>query len=588
MKKFFSVLAGSFLGCCLAIFLGAFFLFGMLGTMMLSFGGNKEAVTMPESAILRIDFKAPIGEQSKDNMNLMTMVNQDTQTKSISIIDAVRAIKYAESDPRIKFLYINTDYISCGTTHLEELRNAVKDFKTSGKAVITYSNNYSQPGYYLASASDKVILNPFGSAMMYGLSSNVMLLKDFLDMVGVEMQLVRQGKFKAAGEQFTKSSMSPENEEQMKAMLTTIWNGWFNSIVADRGLDQEVFQRQVDNLELANAQHAVDARLVDELMYNDQLESYLAGLYGAEKFEDVRFIDIQDYAPLTKSLKSKKENVAIIYAEGEIKSGQSDQEIFSQTFAKMISKVRKDSSVKAVVLRVNSPGGDAQAAEIIARELRELRKVKPLVVSFGDYAASGGYWISAQSDRIFTNHSTLTGSIGVFSMIPTVEKGANEILKVHFGVVNTNKNSDVLNITRRLKDTERNMIQASTKRIYDAFLQNVATGRNLTVERVDEIAQGRVWAGGDAINIGLADEIGGICDAVEYAAKAAGLSDYGIKEYPLQKDMMTKVLEMLTSAGTSLEIISDPMKAAQNAYAEMNSYCGKVFARVPYMIEINK
>lgn len=564
MKKFLKVVIATFIGSLLTLLIGGFIFLSIVGSM-LTFDTQKSVSVMPGS-ILKIDFKGyTIADKGNDDPFAGILAGSLNTDKTLSLMKVTDAINAAAYDPNIKFIYINTDYFNQSLAVTEEMRRAIDNFRSSGKAVIAYADSYSQPAYYLASAADKVYINPYGLIPMTGLSSNMMFFKDLLDRAGIQIQLVRHGKFKAAAEQYVRSDMSAENREQISRYLNSIWGTMTSSISEAREIEGAELNRMIDEFSIGTAKSALEAGIVDSLMYADQLGSQLCKLAGAENESDLRFISLDDYITSNESLKKQsKDRVAVLYASGNIVSGNDDSQIASGDFVKTISDIRKDKNVKAVVMRVNSPGGDAQAAEAIARELRLLREEKPLVVSFGDYAASGGYWISAESDYIFTNRTTLTGSIGVFGMIPNFGKALDKHLHINVETVNTNKNSDLLNTTRALNPAEEKFLTANIENVYERFLKLVSDGRGLSVQGVDSIAQGRVWTGEDALSIGLADEYGGLDDAIRYAAAKAGLGEnYSITEYPRVKTSAERIFEMLNTASVMTEAVSEPEKALE-------------------------
>lgn len=564
MKKFLKVVIATFIGSLLTLLIGGFIFLSIVGSM-LTFDTQKSVSVMPGS-ILKIDFKGyTIADKGNDDPFAGILAGSLNTDKTLSLMKVTDAINAAAYDPNIKFIYINTDYFNQSLAVTEEMRRAIDNFRSSGKAVIAYADSYSQPAYYLASAADKVYINPYGLIPMTGLSSNMMFFKDLLDRAGIQIQLVRHGKFKAAAEQYVRSDMSAENREQISRYLNSIWGTMTSSISEAREIEGAELNRMIDEFSIGTAKSALEAGIVDSLMYADQLGSQLCKLAGAENESDLRFISLDDYITSNENLKKQsKDRVAVLYASGNIVSGNDDSQIASGDFVKTISDIRKDKNVKAVVMRVNSPGGDAQAAEAIARELRLLREEKPLVVSFGDYAASGGYWISAESDYIFTNRTTLTGSIGVFGMIPNFGKVLDKHLHINVETVNTNKNSDLLNTTRALNPAEEKFLTANIENVYERFLKLVSDGRGLSVQGVDSIAQGRVWTGEDALSIGLADEYGGLDDAIRYAAAKAGLGEnYSITEYPRVKTSAERIFEMLNTASVMTEAVSEPEKALE-------------------------
>lgn len=583
MSKFFKTTLAAFLGTFIALFAVMLLLFSIIGSLSSSISSQEgQKVIVAPNSVLKIDFAEIIAEQDADNPFAM-ISSPGASGKSLGLLKAINSLEIAAQDPSIKFVYMNCDNVNFESlSSLEEFRAALSRFKSSGKAIIAYANNYSAPGYYLASIADKVIMNEYGSANILGLGSNLVFLKDFLDKLGVGIQLIRHGKYKSAGEMYINNNISPANREQNQEMIDAIWDSWVAEIAQSREITVEQFNQLVDNLTLSDAEDMKEHNLVDELMYQNEVEDYICTLTEASKIEDVKMVTLSGYASakIKQNFKAK-DKIAILYANGEIVMGNGSENIASATYAKMISDIRKDSTIKAVLFRVNSPGGSAHAAEIIRNELTLLKKKKPIIVSYGGYAASGGYWISAGCDKIFTNNTTLTGSIGVFSMVPNVEKIMEDKLGINTVAIKSNKHADMMGLRRPLDNAEVAYMQNQVEEIYSDFTQIVADGRGMSVERVDELAQGRVWAGVDALENGLADEKGGIIDALNYTANVAGLTDYRIVEYPTPKSQIEKLMESLTGPSAN---VSEPISIFKETYVRMllNKETG-VMARLPYI-----
>lgn len=587
MKNFLKIVLGTFVGSLLAMTIGFFIMLGVIGSMA-TFSKSAKPV-VPKSAVLSLNFNQVITEQSTDDPFASFNPMGSSPSKTQGILEFIQTIDRSASDPSIKFIYMNLTNLNCGLSHLEEIREAIVRFRVSGKPVIAYADNFSQQAYFLATAADKIYMSPGGSATLTGVSITSIFLKDLLDKLGIEVQLIRHGKFKAAAEQFISNKMSPENREQLKAYVDAVWATFVEEISRSREISVEDLNRMADNLELSTATKALEANLVDGLMYKDEMADTLAKLFGVESEKDLKMISSTDYSKATKKLNLKDKNkIAVIYASGDIIMGKSEGNIASDTYIDIISRVRKDSSVKAVVFRVNSPGGSAQSSEVIERELSLLREKKPVIVSMGDYAASGGYWISAKADKIITNRTTLTGSIGVFSMIPNFEKTMKRHLSVNAESVNSNKNSDLLNGFRALRAEESEAIRAAIEEIYTDFITLVSEGRGMEVQKVDEIAQGRVWSGNDAVKIGLADELGDLYHALNTAAEMSSLTSYRIVEYPVKKSTIDKLFEMLGETSVKAEALSNPYFFIEQAYEKLKQERGiRHMARLPYMLEVN-
>ncbi len=594
MKTFWKIVFGSLLGCLVAMLISSFFFLGMLGSM----AGPTQSPAPKKGSVLRIDKTMTFCERAVDDLSPMALMNQKMGGK-ITILDAVRAIDAAATDPAIKFIYINPDDLIVTITQAEELRAALSRFRASGKAIVAYGENFTPISYYLASVADKVVMNTDGEAMILGVASQSMFFKDLLDNLGVEMQLIRHGKYKAAGETFIKNAMSDENREQLQAMIDGIWKTMADEICASRGITREQLDGYISNLELEKALSLLDRKLVDTVYYADQMKDYLCNLAGAKKFDKIGFVKLNDYAPgrIAQAYKSKsKDKVAVLYANGEIVvDGDEATDIVGAKFAAEVAKVREDSTIKAVVFRVNSPGGSVEAAQFVRREIELLQKEKPVVASYGDYAASGGYWISASCDKIFCDNSTLTGSIGVFALVPNLGGAAKKTLKINVQSVNSHPHGDMLSGMRSLDAAETAYMQNSIEGVYDEFLTIVANGRNLTKEAVDDIAQGRVWCGSDAFGIGLADEKGGLTEAIAYAASLANLSDYKLVECPTPKTTFERLMEMVDgSSSISLFNRLESKTRWEETLAQFEQAYGflrtaehaTVWARMPFITEI--
>ena len=581
-----AVLAGLFIFGIVAFF----FTFAMVGAVASL--GDKQTV-MPREAVLKIDMSTfTLSEQSTEANPMDMILAGGTSITPIGIYDAINAVNAAATDPAVKFIYMKPDGVSGGTAQIEEFRKALVNFRESGKAIVSYIESPGNASYYLASVSDKIYMTPHDGAMnmFTGLSSQMIFLKDLLDKIGVNVQLIRHGKYKSAGEMYIRNSSSKENLEQNTEMVKSIWNSFASGIAQSREITIEDLNAIINNLELNFPTDWLEHGLVDELLSYSQMEEKLCDLFVADRFEDVKSVSLADYASLKSVVNFKaKKKVAVIYASGEIVDGDAKDNVAGNRFAKIISDVRKDSTIQAVVLRVNSPGGSVLASEKIKSELDLLREAKPLIASYGDYAASGGYWISANCDKIYSNAATLTGSIGVFSMIPDFGGVVKNTLHVTITPVNSNSHSDMYGLMRPLDKAEVDYMQASVENIYNKFTTIVSEGRGMTVSRVDEIAQGRVWTGADALGIGLVDEIGTIEDAINYAAMSidgvTGIQDVQVVGYPKPQSAMEMLLESLT--GESSIFAGTPFEGIADAFQEFGKQdIGKAYARMPYVITV--
>ena len=581
MKTFWKIVFGSTLGCILASVVGFLLFFSLIGAIAGMAGAGKGAALPSGEKVLKLDFSTPVTEQGAEGFTMVGMA--PSFGSSLSLYSMVKAIEAAAEDPQIKFIYMNTDNCAeMSLSYAEEIRAALARFRDSGKAVISYCNTLTNQSYYMASIADKVMFNGYGDAMMFGMSSGIIFFKDALDNLGIEMQLIRHGKYKAAGEQFTKNDLTPENREQNQVLIDGIWNALVSEIAASRDFTAEEFNSWLDNLDLTNPSVLLEKGIVDELCYRTDLEEYLCGICDAKKIEDIKFVDIAEYAKAkVKQPVRVKDKIAVVYADGEIvveNSPYSQGGIAGAEYAAILSEIRRDSTIKAVVLRVNSPGGSAQGAEMINHELGLLKAVKPVIASYGDYAASGGYWISARADKIFVDNTTITGSIGVFSMIPAFGNALKKKIGVNMASVNSNKHSDALSMMRTLDDEEVKFMEANVEKVYSDFTALVAEGRNMTVEQVDEIGQGRVWTGSDALKNGLADERGGLVDAIRYAENLVSEGkDFKIVEYPVTETAYQKLMKGLSGVS-----VLSPIEAA---YSRIKEDSFVTLARLPWIYQ---
>ena len=589
MKDFIKMTLATVTGLLFFGIVSMFLMLGIIGAIAAA--GNTTPV-MPKEAVLQIDFsKMTLTEQTQE-ADPIAMLQSGGQVAPVGIYSAINAINAAAQDPAIKYIYMKPDAVSGGTSQIEEFRTALQNFRDSGKAIVSFIENPTNAGYYLASVSDKIYMTKYdgGMNMFNGVSSQMIFLKDALDRLGINVQLIRHGKYKSAGEMFIRNSSSKENMEQNEAMVNSVWNSLSTKIAQSREITVEELDAMLNNLELNFPSDFLEKGLVDGLLSREELQQKLADLYVTDNFKNVKSISLADYAKIKDVLNLKAtKKVAVIYAEGQIVDGDSQDEIAGDRFAKIIADVRNDKSVSAVVLRVNSPGGSAIAAEKIKAELDLFGDDVPVIASYGDYAASGGYWISTNCDYIFSNATTLTGSIGVFSMVPDVGGIIKDKLHVTITPVNSNEHADMHNMMRPLDGKEIAYMQASVERIYDRFTAIVAEGRDMTVEDVDAIAQGRVWTGAEALEINLVDQIGTIEDAIEYAALAiegvTSVSDVQVVAYPKPKTTIETILESFR--GEQYAFTGTPLESVEKAFRGWDaSQAGKVYARIPYEISI--
>ncbi len=525
----------TFLASLLAFFVANFvwfFLFIIIIAGVAAIGSS--ATIVEPKSVLKIDLSESIVDQPvNDPLAGFDPMSMNVQ-KSVSNMQVMNAIESAAQDDNIEGIYINlTGAGTASAALLEEVRDYITAFKESGKFVVAYGEVYSQGGYYLASVADSIYLNPVGEMDWRGLAMQVMFYKGALDKLGIEPQVFRHGTFKSAVEPYIMSRMSPENRTQMETIASSIWGTMVADIAKERNLSIDSLNMFATDLSAMMAEDALANRMVDGLKYEDEVEDILREKLELDADEDITFVTLGEYIaanPYTPSYSDNK--IEVIYAEGQIVQGTSEQgTLGSSTLADQLAEARLDEEVKAVVLRVNSPGGSALASEVIWREMELLRQQKPVIVSMGDYAASGGYYISAPADAIIADATTLTGSIGVFGLMFNAEKALNNKLGITIDVAKTNPSADMGMPFRAVSSNERTKIMRSIEQVYSTFVNHVADGRNMTFDSVDAIGQGRVWTGNDGNRIGLVDEIGGLKYAIAVAAdKAECLDDYMVRE----------------------------------------------------------
>lgn len=546
MKQFFGAFFGSIVGMIVATLIAVVLVVVIITSSIksaISKASEKEELTsvLPNS-ILKIRLSGPIEERGADNPLEDLDLGPLSQPSNLGLNTTIRAILKAKGDSRIQGIYLEVGNLSGGYADYQELRNALISFRGSGKFIYAYSEGYGQAEYYLASSASDVFLHPQGSLEWKGLSMQLMFYKPALEKLNIDVQVFRHGKFKSAIEPYLLDKMSDANRVQGEKFLNSIWQTMVSDIATSRQLNPDSLQYFADHLCVGLAQEAFDKKLVDRLAYEDEVLQNLRQTLKLDKEAKINFTGLNNYlAQLNENSNSDK--IAVIYANGEINSGTGDESsIGSVSLVKAIHEARKDDKVKAIVLRVNSPGGSALASDVIWREAYLANKTKPLIVSMGNYAASGGYYISCPATRIFADANTITGSIGVFGVIPNIQKALSQHLGVNIDTVNTNKHSDGGGMLRGADEKEKQVIQNSIESIYNTFITKVAEGRKTTPALIDSVGQGRVWSGRDAIEIGLVDELGGLQEAIAAAAKTAKLKEFELLELPRMRDAISKLL----------------------------------------------
>ena len=589
MKNFLKYTLATITGIIIA---SVIFFVVMLASLSAIVSSGNKPVSVSNNSILVL--KAGVSIPDRGDQNPLSGIDlfNLTLSQAPGLNDILYNIEKASGDNRIKGILIENGLLPSGWATTEEIRNALIKFREKGKFVISYSDYIlTQECFYLATAADKIYINPGAMVDFKGLSSEIMFYKKALDKIGVEVQVIRHGKFKGAVEPFILNKLSDENRSQIKDYAGSLWNQVIEDISKSRNIPAEQLNRLADNLGGNLASGAYENKLVDGLMYRDELLDTLKSLSGISRDKELNLISMTKYSkvPETKTIYSQKNKIAVVYASGTIVTGKgNDTNIGGNYYADVIRKARIDTSIKAIVLRVNSPGGSATAADIIWRELSLAVRVKPVVVSMGNYAASGGYFISAPGSKIYADPMTISGSIGVFGLVPNAGKLLEDKLGLTTETVNTNKNSDFPTILRPMNTYEKEIMQMSVEKIYRDFVGKVASGRKMSIESVDSIGQGRVWSGTGALKIGLVDEIGGLNDAINSAAKLAGIRSFSIKELPVLEDPYTRILNQLTGE-IKLSILENELGESVkyfNLVKELKNMSG-VQARLPYFIDIH-
>lgn len=583
MKQFFKFMFASCLGSALMMIISFLILIWIITS------STDKGITVKPKSVLYMKLNYDIPERTTDDnvlAKLMSIENDDMSGMN----DIIANIDNAKNDPNIKGIFLELSSIGTSTANIEEIRNHIKDFRKSGKFVISYAETMAQNAYYLATAGNEIYISPAGMIDIHGMSSQVMFYKNLLDKLDIEIQVVRDpsNKFKSAVEPYFRENMSKENREQLEKLLGSIWTKIISDISEERGISTDRINELANNLSLTfDAKVAYEEKFVDGLLYRDQIIARIKKLADIDSSEDINILTNSQYASTRQNTKKKSDKIAVVYANGEIIDGEGDDStIGSITLSKAIREAREDDEVKAIVLRVNSPGGSALASEVIRREVELAKARKPLIVSMGNYAASGGYWISTEGDRIFAEPTTITGSIGVFGVFPNAKKFLNNKLGLTFDVVKTNENADFGSITQPMTDYQKELLQDYIGSTYRDFTALVARTRNRPQNYIDSIGQGRVWAGVDAYEIGLIDEFGGLTDAIRYAANKAHLSDYSIKDYPEQKDLIETLLDSDTPEPYTKLLIKNKLGDKYNYIKAVENLSKRngVQALMPFMI----
>lgn len=544
-----------------------------------------------KNSIMMLELNGALVERSQENPFDFLLGEENT---TYGLDDILSSIKKAKENEDIKGIYIQASWLGTGFASLEEIRNALKDFKESGKFIVAYGDNYSQGLYYLASVADKVLLNPQGMVEWKGLASTPMFLKDLLAKIGVEMQVFKVGTYKSAVEPFIATEMSPANREQVNVYLSSIWGQLTSDVAASRKMSADSLNAVADRmLAFYPAEKSVQYGLVDTLMYKNDVRNYLKTMVGVDKDDRMPVLGLKDMVNVKKNVpKDKSGNViAVYYAYGEIDGGSSsatgEEGINSKKVIRDLRKLQEDEDVKAVVLRVNSPGGSAYGSEQIWYAISELKKEKPVIVSMGDYAASGGYYISCNADTIVADPTTLTGSIGIFGMFPNA-KGLADKIGVSFDVVKTNQYADFGMLARPMNDGEKGLVQMYVNRGYDLFLTRCSDGRGISKEELDKIAQGRVWTGSTAKELGLVDELGGLDKALEIAVAKAKVDAYTVMNYPKKESFFESLMNTNPGNYIKARMLKGTMGEIYQQFGALENFdkADRIQARIPFELNI--
>jgi len=590
MKEFFKYVFATIVGVFLVSVIGIIFFIMVIGAIISS---AEKQVTVENNSMLVLDMNRQIVDRAPNDPFADMEIPGFSQIKTLGLDEIFTSLENAATDDRIKGIYLKLSIINGGMASVEEIRNALIDFKSKcDKPIYAHADQYimDQKAYYLATVADKIVIHPEVSVDFRGLGGEMMFYKHALDKIGIEMQIVRHGKFKAAVEPFMLDKMSEENREQQMTYMGSLWNHMLKGISERRNISVEQLNKLADEVQtFKKGKKAVESGLVDEAKYKDEVLNDLRQITGIKGTKGVPVISASNYADVpVKGKKFSRNKIAVIYASGDIGMSFGGKFIDGDELSREIRKVRQDSSYKAIVLRVDSPGGTVFDSETIWREVKLTSNEKTLVVSFGDVAASGGYYLSCAADKIIASPNTITGSIGIFGTIPNFGELMNDKLGITTDVVKTNKNSDLLSLTRPMTDYEKQMMQSSIEDGYDTFISHVAEGRRMTKEQVDEIGQGRVWSGENAKEIGLIDDFGGLKDAVALAAEIEGLDDYRIVSLPSLPDPFEQLFKV-GSDNIRTKFLKNELGEKYRYYEYLKKMSGLngIYARMPYDIFVN-
>lgn len=586
MKDFLKMTFASIIGMMIAGFILLILSISVIGGMVAT---TEVATTVKDNSVFVLDLKGNIVERYEDNP-IEQLLGEEITTRGLD--DILSSIKKAKNDTKIRGILINAETFACSTASLQDIRDAIMDFKESGKFVVAYSGTYSQGAYYVSTAADKVFLNPSGSISWHGLSAQTMFLKDLLDKVGVKMQIFRVGTYKSAVEPFIATEMSDANREQTLAFTKSIWNEIVGEVSEARNIPTDKLNEMADAcMDFQPAETYIENGMADKLMYKDEVLAYLKELTGTSEKSTLATLTLDDMKNVISPTISKSRDViAVYYAYGEIDNMTSsyDEGINSEKVIKHLRDLRNDDKVKAVVLRVNSPGGSAYGSEQIWREVSLLKEKKPVVVSMGDYAASGGYYISCAADWIVAQPTTLTGSIGIFGMIPDASELITKKLGIKIDGVKTNKLADMGDMSRPFNSEEGALIQKMVNNGYELFTKRCAEGRNMPIDSLKAIAEGRVWSGEMAKNLKLVDALGNLECAINKAAELSRLSEYKLASYPKKIDFVTSLISNAKPERYISSKMEETFGEFGNSFLMLKSLnkADRIQARIPFEVSI--
>lgn len=582
--KFLRNLLAAIMGCLIAF--GIFFVMLVIFVSLLE--SADEGVAIGKNSILELQLQQPISDYVGNNeLDPFTGIFEQSQ----GLDEILHALEVAKNDDDIKGISINNNFIMAGLAQTQAIRKALRAFKESGKFIYAYSDFYMQKDYYLASVADSVFMNPVGALDFRGLSTEVLFFKDLQEKTGVKMEVIRHGKYKSAVEPFLSNEMSEANRTQLKELIGSLWNSMVSEISEGRNLSSTDLNTIADTLGGRTPKYAKASGLVDGILFYDEYEQKLRNATALNSDEDIKYVALNDYVKRSNKKITRKgdDKVAIVFAQGEILYGEGGPNVIGQGIInEAIIKARDDKRVKAIVLRINSPGGSALTSDIIWREIQLAKEKKPVVVSMGNVAASGGYYIAVGADKIYAEPTTITGSIGVFGTIPNITELAADI-GINAEQVGTNKNSVEYSLFEPMTDDFRNVVLESIEQTYDTFLQRVSHGRGITVAEADSLGQGRVWSGVDAKRLGLVDELGTLEEAIAEAANLAGLETYGIKKFPKYKSGLERFLEDMSGAQTKQQLIEEEIGTeTYTILKQIKSVMEQkgVQARMPFVLDI--